>query len=53
MTHLCIFNFQSLLIVILLLVCTCAYLRSLAPILLDKNKTGLLGIFWMSAMIGE
>ncbi|CAM4556493.1 unnamed protein product [Eretmochelys imbricata] len=37
-----IFNFQSLLTVILLLICTCAYIRSLAPSLLDKNKTGIL-----------
>ncbi|KAB0387445.1 hypothetical protein FD755_002401 [Muntiacus reevesi] len=36
-----IFNFQSLLTVILLLICTCAYIRSLAPSLLDRNKTGL------------
>lgn len=35
-----IFNFQSLLTVILLLICTCAYIRALAPSLLDKNKTG-------------
>ncbi|XP_021237080.1 protein kish-A isoform X1 [Numida meleagris] len=46
-----IFNFQSLLTVILLLICTCAYIRSLAPSLLDKNKTGLLGIFWKCARI--
>nr|XP_021135990.1 protein kish-A [Columba livia] len=48
-----IFNFQSLLTVILLLICTCAYIRSLVPSLLDKNKTGLLGIFWKCARIGE
>ncbi|XP_005061323.1 PREDICTED: protein kish-A [Ficedula albicollis] len=48
-----IFNFQSLLTVILLLICTCAYIRSLTPSLLDKNKTGLLGIFWKCARIGE
>nr|XP_023838815.1 protein kish-A-like [Salvelinus alpinus] len=48
-----IFNFQSLLTVILLLSCTCAYLRAMAPSLLDKNKTGLLGIFWKCARIGE
>ncbi|CDQ85072.1 unnamed protein product [Oncorhynchus mykiss] len=48
-----IFNFQSLLTVILLLICTCAYLRAMAPSLLDKNKTGLLGIFWKCARIGE
>uniref|UniRef100_A0A8D0BMH5 Protein kish n=1 Tax=Salvator merianae TaxID=96440 RepID=A0A8D0BMH5_SALMN len=35
-----IFNFQSLLTVILLLICTCAYVRSLAPRLLDNNQTG-------------
>ncbi|XP_006062682.1 protein kish-A isoform X2 [Bubalus kerabau] len=48
-----IFNFQSLLTVILLLICTCAYIRSLAPSLLDRNKTGLLGIFWKCARIGK
>ncbi|XP_064217321.1 protein kish-A-like [Aotus nancymaae] len=51
-------NFQSLLTVILLLICvllicTCAYIRSLAPSLLDRNKTRLLGIFWKCAQIGE
>ncbi|XP_037360526.1 protein kish-A-like [Talpa occidentalis] len=48
-----IFNFQSLLTVILLLICTCAYIRSLAPSILDRNKTGLLGIIWKCARIGE
>nr|XP_044995941.1 protein kish-A-like [Jaculus jaculus] len=48
-----IFNFQSLLTLILLLICTCAYIRSLAPSILDRNKTGLLGIFWKCARIGE
>uniref|UniRef100_A0AAZ3P9I9 Protein kish n=1 Tax=Oncorhynchus tshawytscha TaxID=74940 RepID=A0AAZ3P9I9_ONCTS len=48
-----IFNFQSLLTVILLLICTCAYIRALAPSLLDKNKSGILGIFWKCARIGE
>ncbi|GCC25527.1 hypothetical protein chiPu_0003938 [Chiloscyllium punctatum] len=27
--------------------------RALAPSVLDKNKTGLLGIFWKCARIGE
>ncbi|CAL8250619.1 unnamed protein product [Boreogadus saida] len=48
-----IFNFQSLLTVILLLICTCAYIRAMAPSLLEKHKTGLLGIFWKCARIGE
>ncbi|XP_055639079.1 protein kish [Toxorhynchites rutilus septentrionalis] len=48
-----IFNFQSLLSVILLMICTCTYLRSLFPSLVDRNKTGMLGIFWKLARIGE
>ncbi|XP_055547574.1 protein kish [Wyeomyia smithii] len=48
-----IFNFQSLLSVLLLMICTCAYLRSLFPSLIDRNKTGMLGIFWKLARIGE
>ncbi|XP_058454176.1 protein kish [Malaya genurostris] len=48
-----IFNFQSLLSVILLMICTCAYLRSIVPSLIDRNKTGMLGIFWKLARIGE
>ncbi|XP_028967788.1 uncharacterized protein LOC100902318 [Galendromus occidentalis] len=48
-----IFNFQSLLTVILLVICTCAYVRSLYPSLLDKNKQGLRGTFWKFARVGE
>ena len=35
-----IFNFQSLLLVILLLICTCTYVRATAPGLIDRNKEG-------------
>jgi len=48
-----IFNFQSLLTVILLLICTCTYVHAVMPSLLDRNKTGLMGIFWKCARIGE
>ncbi|KAH9991010.1 hypothetical protein BJV77DRAFT_1009503 [Russula vinacea] len=48
-----LFNFQSLLLVILLLICTCTYIRAVAPRLIDSNKQGFLGIFFMSARIGE
>ncbi|XP_048224150.1 protein kish-A-like [Perognathus longimembris pacificus] len=48
-----IFNFQSLLTEILLLICTCAYIPSMAPNILDRNKTRLLGLFWKCARIGE
>lgn len=47
------FNFQSLLLVILLLICTATYLRSLAPRFVDNRKTGLAGIPWKAARIGE
>ncbi|KAL2712219.1 protein kish-A, partial [Vespula squamosa] len=50
-----IFNFQSLVCVILLLICTCTYIRSIAPSFLDNRlgKVGFLGLFWKSARIGE
>ncbi len=35
-----LFNFQSLLLVILLLICTCTYVRAVAPRLIDSNKEG-------------
>ncbi|ODV81228.1 DUF1242-domain-containing protein [Suhomyces tanzawaensis NRRL Y-17324] len=48
-----LFNFQSLLQVILLLICTCTYLHSTAPALLDNRKSGAWGVFWKFARIGE
>ncbi|KAI8351343.1 hypothetical protein B0O80DRAFT_428003 [Mortierella sp. GBAus27b] len=47
-----LFNFQSLLLVILLVICTCTYVQAQTHIL-DRNKTGVLGIFWKAARIGE
>jgi len=48
-----LFNFQSLLLVIILMICTCTYIRAAAPGIVDRNKQGFLGLFWMSARIGE
>ncbi|KAK4167414.1 hypothetical protein QBC43DRAFT_311819 [Cladorrhinum sp. PSN259] len=48
-----LFNFQSLLLVILLLICTCAHVHQLFPAILDRNKTGVMGVFWKCARIGE
>ncbi|KAF9039176.1 hypothetical protein BJ165DRAFT_1496583 [Panaeolus papilionaceus] len=48
-----LFNFQSLLLVILLFICTCTYVRAVAPSLVDRNKTGFLGLLFKSARIGE
>ena len=35
-----LFNFQSLLVVVLLLICTCAYAHSIFPGIMDRNKDG-------------
>ncbi|WWC89760.1 uncharacterized protein L201_004686 [Kwoniella dendrophila CBS 6074] len=48
-----LFNFQSLLLVLLLLICTCTYIRGTAPGLVDRNREGFLGLFFKCARIGE
>ncbi|KAF8312748.1 uncharacterized protein EI90DRAFT_2918846, partial [Cantharellus anzutake] len=48
-----LFNFESLLLVILLMICTCTYVRAVMPSLTDRNKEGFLGVFWKCARIGE
>ncbi|KAI9158504.1 Protein kish-A [Paramyrothecium foliicola] len=48
-----LFNFQSLLLVILLVICTSAYVHHFAPGIMDRNKDGVTGIFWKCARIGE
>ncbi|CDI96958.1 conserved hypothetical transmembrane protein [Echinococcus multilocularis] len=48
-----IFNFQSLLTVVILLICTCTYMRALMPGFLDRHRTGFTGTFWKCARIGE
>jgi hypothetical protein len=35
-----LFNFHSLLRVVLLIICTCTYVRATAPALVDRNKEG-------------
>ncbi|KAF9161419.1 hypothetical protein DFQ27_007051 [Actinomortierella ambigua] len=47
-----LFNFQSLLQVILLVICTCTHIQTQTR-LLDRNRTGVTGIFWKCARIGE
>ena len=48
-----LFNFQSLLLVILLLICTCAYVHDMFPSVLDRKKDGPMGVFWKCARVGE
>uniref|UniRef100_T2M8Y2 Protein kish n=1 Tax=Hydra vulgaris TaxID=6087 RepID=T2M8Y2_HYDVU len=48
-----IFNFESLLTVVLLLICACTYIHAVVPSILDRYKVGFTGIFWKCARIGE
>ncbi|OCK91043.1 S-adenosylmethionine-dependent methyltransferase [Cenococcum geophilum 1.58] len=48
-----LFNFQSLLLAILLLICTSSYAHYVFPGIMDRNKDGVFGIFWKCARIGE
>ncbi|KAL1874217.1 hypothetical protein VTK73DRAFT_544 [Phialemonium thermophilum] len=48
-----LFNFQSLILVLLLAICTSTYVHQIFPRILDSNKEGVLGIFWKFARIGE
>lgn len=47
-----LFNFSSLLLCILLFICTCTFIRSTAPGLVDRNKEGFAGLFWKCSRIG-
>ncbi|EEA05232.1 uncharacterized protein CMU_043060 [Cryptosporidium muris RN66] len=48
-----LFNFQSMLVVVLLCICTCSYLRPKIPSLIDNKKAGFLGILGKMAVIGD
>ncbi|KAF2840678.1 DUF1242-domain-containing protein, partial [Patellaria atrata CBS 101060] len=48
-----LFNFQSLLLVILLLICTSTYAHYSFPGPMDRSKDGVFGIFWKFARVGE
>lgn len=47
-----LFNFQSFLIVVLLTICACTYVKLTRPALLS-DRTGFRGLFWKAARIGE
>ncbi|KAL7431605.1 hypothetical protein ACHAXH_003690 [Discostella pseudostelligera] len=59
-----IFDFSSLLTVLLLMICTCAYLRDMRPTIFDGGqtlqpgetrlkRTGVTGFCWKLSRIGE
>ncbi|XP_010520583.1 PREDICTED: protein kish isoform X1 [Tarenaya hassleriana] len=45
-----LFNFHSFLTVVLLVICTCTYLKMQFPAILEQ-KTGFRGFFWKAARI--
>ncbi|KAK7977816.1 hypothetical protein PG996_003866 [Apiospora saccharicola] len=48
-----LFNFQSLLLVIILTICTSTYVHGIFPTFMNNRKQGFMGIFWKAARIGE
>jgi hypothetical protein len=51
-----LFDFPSLLVVILLFICSTAYLRSMYPTLFDSpdgRRDGFYGLCWKASRIGE
>ncbi|CAN6585844.1 unnamed protein product [Malus baccata var. baccata] len=47
-----LFNFNSFLTVVLLVICTCTFVKMQFPAVLEQ-KTGFRGFFWKAARIGE
>ncbi|KAF2635154.1 DUF1242-domain-containing protein [Massarina eburnea CBS 473.64] len=48
------FNFQSLVVVILLTICTATYAHHYFPGLMDRNRDNyFVGVLWKCARIGE
>lgn len=47
-----LFDFKSFLTVVLLVICTCTYVKMMYPSALSQ-KTGFRGLFWKAARIGE
>ncbi|KAK1257000.1 hypothetical protein QJS04_geneDACA022492 [Acorus gramineus] len=47
-----LFNFHSFLTVVLLVICTCTYVKMHFPAILEQ-RTGFRGFFWKAARIGE
>ncbi|EEC48356.1 predicted protein [Phaeodactylum tricornutum CCAP 1055/1] len=48
-----IFDFSSLVTVLLLLICTCTYLRELRPGIFDAAREGFWGFLWKLSRVGE
>ncbi|XP_021303184.1 protein kish isoform X1 [Sorghum bicolor] len=46
-----LFNFNTFLTVVLLVICTCTYIKMQFPAILN-DRTGFRGFFWKAARIG-
>ncbi|XP_042403047.1 protein kish-like isoform X1 [Zingiber officinale] len=47
-----LFNFHAFLSVVLLVICTCTYIKMQFPAILEQ-RTGFRGFFWKAARIGS
>jgi hypothetical protein len=48
-----LFNFQSLLTVLILTICTCSFLRSKLPAYINPKLEGFMGVFGKFAVVGD
>ncbi len=48
-----IFSFSGVLALLLLAICTCTFVHMHFAALLDRSKTGVTGVAWKFARIGE
>lgn len=48
-----IFNFQSMMTCVLLLICCCSYLRPRLPSYINPKRQGFLGVLGRCAVIGD
>lgn len=47
-----VFNFKSVLVIVLLFICTCTFLRQQRPSMFREKKPGLLGLVYKASVIG-
>jgi hypothetical protein len=48
-----LFDFKSFLGTLLFFICTSAYVKMKAPSMVDPYRTGVRGVFWKAARVGE
>ncbi|OMJ69244.1 hypothetical protein SteCoe_33077 [Stentor coeruleus] len=48
-----LFDFKSLIIVIVLFICCCSYIRHLRPSMVNSKTEGFTGLFRKAAVIGD